>query len=583
MSAPYPNPPYPAAPYPTSASAPYPSVNASAPLNNGPYQPPMSKLELKVSCRDLVDMDVFSKSDPFVVAYMQGQHKEWNEIGRTEVIMDCLNPDFVKPFIVDYFFEEQQMLKFDVYDSDSDSVDLRKQEYIGRLVTSVGSIVGENGSKIEQHLQTPTVKDTERNDKFTRKSPGKIIVRAEEVNSNKDIVTLEFCGKGLDKKDFFGKSDPYLLFERCNEDNTYSTVHKTEVIKKTLNPTWKSFQVPAQTLCNGDYQRTMKISCFDWDSDGSHDLIGVCETNLQDLVDFRNGRPSFYELINPKKKKSKKKYKHSGTIHIIDCKIDQKATFLDYIRGGLSLNFVVAVDFTASNGYPSDRSSLHYNSEQFPSQYVQVLQAIGGIIEDYDSDKLFPAFGFGAKLPPDFNVYHDFALNFNPSNPVCQGVNGVIAAYYNTVRNVQLNGPTNFAPIINNTARMARDCVQSGGASQYFVLLIITDGIISDMPRTKEAIVEASSLPVSIIIVGVGKAEFEAMEELDGDDVKLSHHDKYAQRDIVQFVPFRDFMQGGVYDPASGVRLAKDVLHELPDQVTEYMEQNNIKPNPQPF
>lgn len=30
---------------------------------------------------------------------------------------------------------------------------------------------------------------------------------------------LQFKGHKLDKKDFFGKSDPFLVFYRCNEDN----------------------------------------------------------------------------------------------------------------------------------------------------------------------------------------------------------------------------------------------------------------------------------------------------------------------------------------------------------------------------
>lgn len=77
---------------------------------------------------------------------------------------------------------------------------------------------------------------------------------------------------------------------------------------------------------------------------------------------------------------------------------------------------------------------------------------------------------------------------------------------------------------------------------QYFILLIITDGVISDMDETRHAVVQASKLPMSIIIVGVGNADFAAMEFLDGDSrVLRSHTGEEAVRDIVQFVPFRNF------------------------------------------
>lgn len=77
---------------------------------------------------------------------------------------------------------------------------------------------------------------------------------------------------------------------------------------------------------------------------------------------------------------------------------------------------------------------------------------------------------------------------------------------------------------------------------QYFILLIITDGVISDMEETRHAVVQASRLPMSIIIVGVGNADFAAMEFLDGDSRTLrSHTGEEAARDIVQFVPFREF------------------------------------------
>ena len=43
----------------------------------------------------------------------------------------------------------------------------------------------------------------------------------------------------------------------------------------------------------------------------------------------------------------------------------------------------------------------------------------------------------------------------------------------------------------------------------YMVLLIITDGIVNDIKETKDLIVKGSYLPLSIIIVGVGEANFD--------------------------------------------------------------------------
>uniref|UniRef100_UPI0037E8E276 copine-8 isoform X2 n=1 Tax=Semicossyphus pulcher TaxID=241346 RepID=UPI0037E8E276 len=529
---------------------------------------PATKVEITVSCRNLLDRDTFSKSDPICVLYTQGMgNKEWREFGRTEVIDNTLNPDFVRKFILDYFFEERQNLRFDLYDVDSKSANLSKHDFLGQAYCTLGEVVGSLGSRSEKALGG-----------IPGKKCGTIIVKAEELNNCRESVMMQFCGNKLDKKDFFGKSDPFMVFYRSNEDGTFTICHKTEVIKNTLNPVWQAFKIPVRALCNGDYDRTIKVEVYDWDRDGSHDFIGEFSTSYRELS---RGQSQFnvYEVVNPKKKGKKKKYLNSGTVTLLSFLVDIEVTFLDYIKGGTQINFTVAIDFTASNGNPAQPTSLHYMSPYQLNAYAMALKAVGEIIQDYDSDKMFPALGFGAKLPPDGRVSHEFALNGNPQNPYCAGIEGVMEAYYQSLKSVQLYGPTNFSPVINHVARYAAS-VKDG--SQYFVLLIITDGVISDMAQTKESIVNASCLPMSIIIVGVGPAEFDAMVELDGDEVRISSRGRYAERDIVQFVPFRDYIDRTGNHILSMARLAKDVLAEIPDQFLSYMRTRGIKPSPAP-
>lgn len=65
-------------------------------------------------------------------------------------------------------------------------------------------------------------------------------------------------------------------------------------------------------------------------------------------------------------------------------------------------------------GNPSQSTSLHYMSPYQLNAYALALTAVGEIIQHYDSDKMFPALGFGAKLPPDGRVSHEFPLVGGP-------------------------------------------------------------------------------------------------------------------------------------------------------------------------
>ena len=54
-------------------------------------------------------------------------------------------------------------------------------------------------------------------------------MRAEEVSSSKNVLKITMNGVGLDKKDLFGKSDPYLELAKENQDGTFATFHRTKV------------------------------------------------------------------------------------------------------------------------------------------------------------------------------------------------------------------------------------------------------------------------------------------------------------------------------------------------------------------
>jgi len=516
---------------------------------------PASTVELSFSCRDLINADTFSKSDPFLVVHQQNpKTNQWIELFRTETIQDNLDPVWHKKLVIEYRFEERQVMMFSVYDRDTASNNLQEQDYLGQMQCTLGEIVAKQSTGFTKIL--------------TDGKKGTLSVVAEELLNSKEEVTLEFSGLKLKKMNwFFAKSDPFLEISKSTESSRYILVHRTEFLKKTLNPRWKPFHLKAGSLCNGDYERDLKFEIFDWEFTGAHKSMGVFHTTLSQLIEGPGSR-NIYDVLSSGGKKQ-------GTLHLEQILVKIVPSFLDFIKGGMQMNFTVAVDFTASNGPPHDTRSLHYRSPSGrPNQYMTAIQSVGEIIQDYDSDNQYPALGFGARIPPNGQVSHEFFLNLSDS-PYCSGIDGVLAAYMNALFNVQLYGPTNFAPVIRHVTRFAS--AYQNDPSNYFVLLIITDGVITDLDATKNAVIAASTLPMSIIIVGVGTEDFSAMDELDSDDVLLSCGDRIAKRDIVQFVELQKFIQpGGGW---SKDLLAREVLAEIPDQVVGYMKDKGFKPS----
>lgn len=71
----------------------------------GANRMPTSQIEMTISCRNLINTDVLSKSDPFcIISMKEPWQNKYYEIARTETIDDTLNPQWVKKILVSYSF-----------------------------------------------------------------------------------------------------------------------------------------------------------------------------------------------------------------------------------------------------------------------------------------------------------------------------------------------------------------------------------------------------------------------------------------------------------------------------------------------
>jgi hypothetical protein len=495
-----------------------------------------TRLHLYFKAEKLKDMDSLSKSDPYAVLYAVVNGQPQGPIGRTETRQNDLNPVFEKAISVDFMFETKQEFILKLLDDDGKGP--AGEDALGNVSFQLAHVVGSRGASLTLDL-----------------NPGKVTISAkEESKAGRDTVGLKFSGKALKKMDLFGKSDPYFKLERLLPNGATKLLFQSKHMDGTLDPEWPALpKLRVNDLTTGNMsEKTLRFSCFDKDV-FSDDPMGHFDFSFQELLDaHRTAQP----FILAKPEKAGKRY---GDIYVTACDIHHYPTFLEYLRGGLQINLAVSIDFTGSNGDPRNPKSLHYMDPVQPNQYVRAIMSVCDILMEYDTDKMVPAFGFGAELPTR-EVSHFFNLNFSPQ-PEVHGVQGVLDAYGAALTSVRLAGPTNFAPTIHSVGQFARQ-----QRDVYTVLLILTDGEITDMDATINAIVGCDDAPMSVIIVGVGSGcDFAMMDQLDGDGQRLrAANGVQMKRDIVQFVPFRN------YTNAPPGALAAEVLREVPDQVVDW-------------
>lgn len=218
---------------------------------------------------------------------------------------------------------------------------------------------------------------------------------------------------------------------------------------------------------------------------------------------------------------------------------------------------------SGSNGDPRKAGTLHHLDSNSLNDYEKAIKSILGVLSKYDSDKKFPVYGFGAKY--DGVVRHCFQCG--PQEEV-EGVGGVLDAYRSVFKSgLVMSSPTDITEVIQTAAARAQSSLEAAkkkGRQTYTILLLVTDGAVSDISATATCLEQVHDTPLSIVIVGVGNADFSGMRFLD--DLR-----RPGKRDIVQFVPFNEHSR-------DAVDLSSTTLHEIPSQLVEYFQKKGIAP-----
>ncbi|EEY58320.1 uncharacterized protein PITG_00973 [Phytophthora infestans T30-4] len=202
-----------------------------------------------------------------------------------------------------------------------------------------------------------------------------------------------------------------------------------------------------------------------------------------------------------------------------------------------SSDLIIAVDFTESN--------------------LTVISAITRVFELFDDDDSIPAFGFGGHPErPLEERYFPFVEGRG-----CE-LDEVLQRYFAIASTMELNAQASFVPVIHEAIKMVKK------TRRYHILIIISNGHIDDPVMARQAIVEASEFPISIIMVGVGDGPWAIMREFD-DQLPERHFDNF------QFVNYNTIPRGNLNNPDGG--FAMQALMEIPEQYNQIRDLGLIK------
>ena len=428
-------------------------------------------------------------------------------------------------FIIDYFFNKIQQLK----------VDIARGNATAFIITPLSSVLTSPNSTIALPLDK------------SKPQQETVSITATELNITNKVIELTTTISGSPQNAFYVlKRMKYNAFTNTQE---FIAVYKSET---SSNGSFAPMIINSSYIDQGDHSKTVMFELY-----VNNVLVGSQSTTMFAVLQYE-----MYNLTLGS---------YSAYIKATE-REQQKQSFVKILQNKLNINLSIGIDFTGSNGDYRDKGSLHYLDQTKMNLYESAIFECGKILAGYDTDQVYPVYGFGAVIPGDNQANHCFPLTLSANEDAnIPGLQNILATYRANVPKLQFSGPTYFEPLLSTIITLVAS-TDMPGFNQYNIVLILTDGTINDMQQTIDLLVASSSLPVSIIIIGVGNDNFSQMEHLDSDGRSLISSDgRQSYRDIVQFVEFNKIGN----DPQ---KLAQKVLEELPYQMEQYfyMKHNNL-------
>ena len=364
------------------------------------------------------------------------------------------------------------------------------------------------------------------------------------VNENDNIVAfIKYIKKIVVKGD---KNDSavcfrfYAIFENIENDFPYFEISNSDYLlfRSESVHTKEQFSecsIPENLIKNG-----FSIIFF------NNNKVPITKFNADNIDSFLNS-PEYKSLPFPLGGGIVTLYNNSYYQENTLPKTVINELFTQFLNAGLHFHISIAIDFTASNERQTSPYSRHYIKDEY-NEYEKAIMNCD-LFPEY-SDGLFAVYGFGANGSGNVSC---FTLN-ERTNPDIHTVDNILNVYRNKLPKLELAYPSDLSPVIE---KCLDRITEENDKTYYHILFIIMDGGVDDIEQTVESLKKASSMPLSVVIVGIGKS-FNRVDKLI-EELKKSK----AKREALMFVRFDS---------------SEDISKKISEHVLTYMSSQEIPP-----
>lgn len=227
---------------------------------------------LSFKCENLPNLDTFTRTDGMCVLFKK-EGNVWKEVGKTEVIMDNLAPQWVKNFEVAYHFEKREYYKVVVYDID-DFNNLNNydgHDLVGSVEFAIHEVVTAVNQTLEKHLEC--------DERAVRQSGTIKIIADEKQGMNNEEANFTLSGQ-------FNSQDGYnfFLIHKFMGPNNFKPVYKSEITSSIGGRfRWNLVSILTSELANEDPEREIRFEFFKSQKSGKHVNLGYFACNIAQL------------------------------------------------------------------------------------------------------------------------------------------------------------------------------------------------------------------------------------------------------------------------------------------------------------